>query len=168
MITSRSSGHSCRAIWRFTLARWRQEIGSVTHNTTRFRELVSLNEGYDGFADVLGVTKKDLASLSVALLRRQILYKITIRCTPISWGGTHQQHGMPSRRCPRAPSSEVEQTQIVLAINAPFHTQPRPFVAAVRPRRLRLVSKPSSGQKRIPCLPRADWPNSRRSKSQSP
>ena len=168
MISSMNSGHSCRAIWRFILARWRQEIGGVTHNTTSFRELVSLNEGNDSFADVLGVTKKDLAGLSVALLRRQILYKITIRCTPISWGGTYQQHDMPSRRCPRVPSSEVEQTRIVLAINALFHTQPRPFVAALRPRRLRFVSKPSSGQKRIPRLPRADWPNSRRSKSQSP
>ena len=54
-------------------------MGRVTHNTARFRELVPLNEGNDGFADVLGVAKKDLTGFSVALLRGQILCKATIK-----------------------------------------------------------------------------------------
>ncbi len=53
----------------------------VAHNTARFRELVPLDEGNDGFADVLGVTEKDLASFSEALLRGQILCEVTIKYT---------------------------------------------------------------------------------------
>lgn len=49
------------------------------HNSARFRELVSLDEGNDSFADILGVTKKDLAGFRVALLGGQILCKVTIK-----------------------------------------------------------------------------------------
>jgi hypothetical protein len=49
------------------------------HNTARFRELVSLNEGDDSFADVPGIIKEDLASFSITFLRGQILCKVIIR-----------------------------------------------------------------------------------------
>jgi hypothetical protein len=61
-------------------------MGLVTHNTARFGELVPLNKGNDGFADVLGVAKKDLAGFSVALLRGQILCKVTIKYTTLCLG----------------------------------------------------------------------------------
>jgi len=45
----------------------------TTHDPTRFRELISLDESNDGFAFILSVIEKNAARFDVAFLRDQIL-----------------------------------------------------------------------------------------------
>jgi hypothetical protein len=56
----------------------RSTRASSTHNATRLRELISLDESDDGFAVILGVIQKNTTSVGVALLRGQVLCKAII------------------------------------------------------------------------------------------
>ena len=78
MISSRSSKFSRRAIWEFTVIEIRSKAASSTHNATRLRELISLDESDDGFAVILGVIQENMARVGVALLRGQVLCKAII------------------------------------------------------------------------------------------
>ena len=156
IISSRSSKFSRRAIWGSMVIEPRSKMASSTHDATRLRELISLDESDDGFAVILGIIQKNMTRVGVALLRGQVLCKAIINNNMDNrLRSAYRLHGRPSRRFPPDRPSEAGRVQITLSITTLFRMQPLHSEVSERPKTLHLVSKRRWGVI-VPQIPIAD------------